>query len=89
LQCSLKVFHAHKKVLIKLGIWEHFNILKFHNIQHYVASIVALGTPDGYNIELPEQLHIDFAKNTYNASNKRNYLEQMAVWLQRLEAISL
>jgi hypothetical protein len=24
LQCSLKVFHAHKKVLIKLGIWEHF-----------------------------------------------------------------
>jgi hypothetical protein len=42
LQRPLEVFHKHKDVLIKLGIQEHFNIPKFHNIQHYVASIMAL-----------------------------------------------
>jgi hypothetical protein len=34
-------------------------------------------------------LHIDFAKEAYQASNKRDYLEQMAVWFQRHEAIWL
>lgn len=89
LQRSLEVFHTCKDVLIKLGIREHFNIPKFHNIQHYVASIMALGSADGYNTELPERLHIDFAKEAYEASNKRDYTEQMAVWLQRQDAISL
>jgi len=89
LQRSLEVFHTCKDVLIKLGIREHFNIPKFHNIQHYVASIMALGSADGYNTEFPERLHIDFAKEAYNASNKRDYTEQMAMWLQRQDAISL
>jgi hypothetical protein len=34
-------------------------------------------------------LHIDFAKDAYRASNKRDYVEQMAVWLQRHEAMWL
>jgi len=89
LQRSLEIFHAYKDVLIRLGIREHFNIPKFHNIQHYVASIMALGSADGYNTELPERLHIDYAKDAYDASNKRDYTEQMALWLQRQEAISL
>jgi hypothetical protein len=70
LQRSLEVFHEHKNVLIKLGIQDHFNIPKFHNIQHYVACIISLGSADGYNTEFPERLHIDFAKDTYEASNK-------------------
>jgi hypothetical protein len=49
MQHSLEVFHRHKEVLIKSGIRDHFNIPKFHNIQHYVASIMALGSADGYN----------------------------------------
>ena len=44
---------------------------------------------DGYNTESPERLHIDFAKDAYRASNKRDYVEQMAVWLQRHEAMWL
>jgi hypothetical protein len=37
----------------------------------------------------PERLHIDFAKEAYRASNKRDYVEQMAIWLQRHEAMWL
>jgi hypothetical protein len=42
---------------------------------------------DGYNTESPERLHIDCAKEGYRASNRRDYLEQMAIWLQRREAM--
>jgi hypothetical protein len=62
---------------------------KLHKIQHYVDAIYSLGSADGYNTELPERLHIDFAKLAYLASNKRDFLEQMAIWLQRQEAIFL
>ena len=56
---------------------------------HYVNSIHALGSMDGYNTEPPEHLHIDFAKEAYCASNKRDYMEQMALWVQRHEAMWL
>ncbi|KAI6098415.1 hypothetical protein EV401DRAFT_2147553 [Pisolithus croceorrhizus] len=84
---SLKTFHAHKHVLIKLGVHEDFNVPKIHSMQHYVTSIRALGSADGYNTEYPERLHIDYAKDGYRASNKCNYVEQMALWLQCQEAM--
>ncbi|KAI6037280.1 hypothetical protein PISMIDRAFT_12909 [Pisolithus microcarpus 441] len=46
-----------------------------------------LGSTDGYNTEYPERLHIDYAKDAYRVSNKRDYVEQMALWLQWQEAI--
>lgn len=85
----LEIFHAHKQILVDLEIRQHFNIPKLHNIRHYVNSIQALGAADGYNTEFPERLHIDYAKEAYNATNKRDYTEQMALWLQRQEAIIL
>ncbi|KAJ7728990.1 hypothetical protein B0H14DRAFT_3518411 [Mycena olivaceomarginata] len=42
-----------------------------------------------YNTELPERLHIDFAKKAYQASNRRDYTSQMTVWLQWQEAFAL
>jgi len=87
LDSCLKTFHTHKELLIKLGIHEHFNIPKLHAILHYLQAIRALGSVDGYNTESPERLHIEFAKDGYRASNKRDYLEQMALWLQRREAM--
>ncbi|KAJ6473973.1 Zn-finger domain-containing protein [Mycena vitilis] len=89
LEQALDTFHVHKQVFIDLEIREHFNIPKFHAILHYVNSIRALGSADGYNTESPERLHIDFAKKAYRASNRRDYLEQMALWLQRQEAMAL
>ncbi|KAJ7161649.1 hypothetical protein C8R46DRAFT_858893, partial [Mycena filopes] len=89
LQAALDTFHAHKQVFLDLKITEHFNIPKFHAIQHYVDAIRRLGSADGYNTESPERLHIDFAKKAYRASNRRDYTEQMALWLQRQEAMAL
>jgi hypothetical protein len=82
LERCLKTFHENKKVIVELKIREHFNIPKIHAITHYVDCIRALGSADGYNTESPERLHIDFAKEAYRASNKRDYMEQMALWLQ-------
>ena len=87
MQDSLSLFHAHKGILIKLGIHEHFNIHKIHLLMHYISSIQALSSADGYNTEYPERLHIDYAKDAYRASNKHDYVEQMALWLQCQEAI--
>ena len=87
LENCLKSFHDNKQIFIELGIRKHFNIPKLHSIQHYVESIKWLGSADGYNSESPERLHIDYAKAAYRASNKRDYMEQMAIWLQRQEAI--
>ena len=89
LESCLKTFHNHKKIIIELKIREHFNIPKLHALLHYVNCIHSLGFADGYNMESPERLHIDFAKEAYCASNKRDYVEQMAVWLQRHEAMWL
>lgn len=89
LQTALGVFHANKDVLMELNIREHFNIPKLHQLTHYVQSIMLFGAADGFNTELPERLHIDFAKDAYHASNKRDYEEQMALWLQRQEAVFL
>jgi hypothetical protein len=89
LESCLKTFHNHKNIIIELEIREHFNIPKLHALLHYTNCIRSLGSADGYNTESPERLHIDFAKEAYRASNKRDYVEQMAVWLQRHEAMWL
>jgi Plavaka transposase len=89
LESCLKAFHTHKKIVIELEVREHFNIPKLHALLHYGNCIRSLGSADGYNTESPERLHIDLAKDAYRASNKRDYVEQMAVWLQRHEAMWL
>ena len=65
MQDSLSLFHAHKDILVKLSIHDHFKVPKIHLLVHYVLSIQALGSADGYNTEYPEQLHIDYAKDAY------------------------
>ncbi|KAF7371492.1 hypothetical protein MVEN_00003800 [Mycena venus] len=61
---------------------EHFNIPKIHSMEHYVDLIRLFGSADGYNTE-----SIDYAKNAYRASNKRDYIIQMTNWLRRQEAV--
>jgi hypothetical protein len=89
LKNALSVFHANKNILLDLEVREHFNIPKLHQLSHYIQSILLFGTTNGFNTELPEQLHIDFAKEAYHASNKCNYEEQMAQWLQHQEPVFL
>jgi hypothetical protein len=63
-------------------------IRKVHMLRHYTYMIRELGTPDGYNSEAPERLHIDLAKVPYRASNKVEPLAQMSKFVQRKEGIA-
>ncbi|KAJ6612488.1 hypothetical protein B0H10DRAFT_2223102 [Mycena sp. CBHHK59/15] len=54
--------------------------------KHYTPMIRLFGSADGFNTEAPERLHIDYAKAGYRASNKKDYIPQMTLWLQRQEA---
>jgi hypothetical protein len=87
LETALKTFHKNKDVFIREGIREHFNIPKIHQMLHYVEAIRSRGTADGYNTEASERLHINYAKEGYRVSNKKDYIKQMTVWLGRQEAV--
>ncbi|KAI0338836.1 hypothetical protein BDW22DRAFT_1458874 [Trametopsis cervina] len=65
LRGSLAVFHQFKA---------HVNVAKIHAMVHYVEAISEKGSLDGYNTELSERLHIDFAKAGYRAGNHCNYI---------------
>ena len=43
---------------------------------------------NGSNTKSPKLLHIDYAKEVYQASNKKDYVWQMTVWLGRQEAVA-
>ncbi|KAH7905500.1 Zn-finger domain-containing protein [Hygrophoropsis aurantiaca] len=88
LQAALEEFHANKEVFVDLGIREHFNnIPKLHPMEHYVACIKSRRSADVFNSEFPERLHINFAKDVYRASNKKDYVAQMTRWLARQESV--
>jgi hypothetical protein len=89
---DLRIFHKHKQLLVGKVFEDQgrFNrIAKLHMLRHWTRSIRQLGTPDGYNTETPEQLHIEYAKVPWRASNKREPLPQMVKFIQRQEAIRL
>ncbi|KAN0128003.1 hypothetical protein V8E53_014180 [Lactarius tabidus] len=69
LEDALCRFHEDKDIFIELGIRQHFNLLKLHT--------------NNYNMEQLEQLHIDFTKNTYQATNFKEELKQMVTWLEQ------
>ncbi|TFK58772.1 hypothetical protein BDN72DRAFT_727464, partial [Pluteus cervinus] len=59
-----------------------------HFLRHYVRSIKLFGTTDNYNTEYTERLHIDYAKNAYRSTNRKDEFPQMTVWLERQEKIT-
>ena len=87
LQDSLALFHDNKAVFVDLGTRQGFNIPKLHSLLHYVPSIMLFGTTDNYNTEQTERLHIDFAKDAYRATNRKNEYMQMTAWLERREKV--
>lgn len=85
LEDALQRFHDNKNIFVELGIRSDWNLPKLHFLRHYVALIKDLGSPDNYNTEYTERLHIDYAKDAYNATNHKDELPQMALWLERRE----
>jgi hypothetical protein len=48
---------------------------------------MSFGTTDGYNTETNKRLHIDYAKDAFEATNKHDFIEQMNTWLTRGEKL--
>ncbi|KAI0055226.1 hypothetical protein BV25DRAFT_1921995 [Artomyces pyxidatus] len=88
MQNALDTFLEHRYVFQELGLRDDFNIPKFHSLLHYIDSIKRYGTTDNYNTEMFERFHIDFAKEGWRASNKRDERPQMAQWLSRQEKVA-
>ncbi|KAJ4471459.1 hypothetical protein J3R30DRAFT_3407826 [Lentinula aciculospora] len=63
------------------------SIPKIHFMNHYIPGIKRMGTLDNFNTEYTERLHIDLAKDAYQATNKKDELSQMAQWLERKEKV--
>ena len=87
LQESLQSFHANKDIFVDLRTRQGFNIPKLHSMLHYSSSILLFGTTDNYNTEQTERLHIDFAKEAYRSTNRKNEYMQMTAWLERRERV--
>lgn len=84
---ALARFHDNKDVFVDLGIRTDFNFPKLHALLHYSFSIRLFGTSDNYDTEYSERLHIDFAKDAYRATNRRDEYPQMTTWLTRKEKV--
>ncbi len=87
LERSLVLFHENKEVFVDLGVRDHFNVPKIHSLIHYSLLIRLFGTADNYNTEQTERLHIDFTKDAYRATNRKNEYNQMTTWLERHKKI--
>lgn len=87
LEDALSRFHDNKDIFVDLGARAHFNFPKLHSLIHFTSSIKLFGTTDNYNTEQSERLHIDFAKNAYRATNRKDEYPQMTAWLERREKL--
>ncbi|KAJ3717375.1 hypothetical protein C8R42DRAFT_587311 [Lentinula raphanica] len=85
---ELDAWHKNRDYFIDKEAREHINIPKFHSLLHYIDSIQWIGTTDNSNTEAFERLHIDFAKEGWRASNKRDHFPQMIAFVSRQEKIS-
>ncbi|KAI0060270.1 hypothetical protein BV25DRAFT_1807574 [Artomyces pyxidatus] len=84
---ALNRFHANKSIFVDLGIRYHFNFPKMHGLMHFGPSVEWFGTADNFNTSYSERLHIDFTKDAYRATNRKDEYPQMTLWLQRREKI--
>jgi hypothetical protein len=87
LRDALKRFHDDKDIFIDLGIRDGFQIPKLHFLNHYPRFIELYGTTDNCNTEYTERLHIDLAKEAWDATNGKDEFPQMTLWLERREKI--
>ena len=83
---ALARFDENKQIFVDLGICSNFNISKFHFVRrHYIDTIKFHGMTDNYNTKYTEHLHIDLVKDAYHATNCKDEISQMTLWLERKE----
>ena len=84
---ALSRFHVNKDIFVDIGVRAGWGIPKLHFLKHYALLIKRLGTADNFNTEYTERLHIDLAKEAYEATNAKDEFPQMTLWLERREKI--
>jgi hypothetical protein len=92
---ALSTFHATKDVYISAGVRvgmhgnviHHFNIPKLAGLHSFVSHVKEMGPASQYSTEISEYNHQPMAKHPYQASNRRNFFEQMCRYLDRRERI--
>jgi hypothetical protein len=89
MQNALDTFHKQKIVFKTLWPHVNFNFPKLHSLLHFTSSIRLFGATDNYNSEQFERLHIDFAKDAYHATNRREERPQMVQHLKQMEQVHL
>lgn len=67
---------------------DNLDLPKLHALEHFSDVVEDFGSLDGLNTENQERLHIEFAKDAYAATNKRDHEPQMVMWLERREKMS-
>lgn len=89
LKRSLAVFHDNKDIFLKFNAKKtiDFNFPKLHALLHYAEHIKRWGSLDGYNTEVSERLHIDFAKVPYRRTNRKDYVAQQVKIMNRQESL--
>lgn len=93
MDADLQEFHEVKQIFVTerahTSKYGFNNISKLHIIRNYLHLTREMGTPDGFSTETPEQLHKDYVKVGYHASNSIVPEPQMLTHLRRQEAWQL
>ena len=84
---ALLQYHENLSIFCDLGLRRHFNLPKLHFASHYGDLVKLFGTTDNFNTENTERLHIDIAKDAYEATNHKDEFSQMTVWQEWKEKI--
>ncbi|KAG8731629.1 hypothetical protein FRC10_001590 [Ceratobasidium sp. 414] len=91
LDTVLETFHRLKVLMVEQGFYGSSawfdRIPKLQMLMHYSHAIHELSTPDGYNTDALEHLHIEYAKEPWQASNKeaiRIHCTYMNKWLKAM-----
>ncbi|KAG8823085.1 hypothetical protein FRC19_004644 [Serendipita sp. 401] len=92
---ALRVFHRTKDVYIKAGVCrgargvlDHFRISKLALFHHYCPHIRELGSSPQFSTEIVELHHRPLAKDAYKSTNRKNFMYQMCLVLDRNERVN-
>ena len=96
LEAALSTFHGNKHSFIQNGSQtgasgplDHLNIPKLHALHHWLSNILDLGSTDNYCTEMGVTLHILMCKLAYQATNRKDYDEQIIWYLIHQESLLL
>ncbi|KAF7973201.1 hypothetical protein HWV62_15785 [Athelia sp. TMB] len=93
---ALNEFHAYKYDIIRAGGRRgkngpimHFKIPKLEAMWRIVYNAEYMGAPYQFTSDITERCHMSHVKQPFRASNRRNFVEQCARYMDRVEKVAL